>query len=132
MVTIELNIQLDNLIMDACLNTQTYLRCEKDLDYSLYVLEIAMEYIEEKMSIHLSREFTMPNIKSKGQIPSRVLRLPKPSLMTAVKNSIKSPWKLKPIITMEKEMLKIRIPMPDKVYMRYFIYYYLFVYLCIF
>lgn len=118
--------------MDACLNTQTYLRCEKDLDYSLYVLEIAMEYIEEKMSIHLSREFTMPNIKSKGQIPSRVLRLPKPSLMTAVKNSIKSPWKLKPIITMEKEMLKIRIPMPDKVHMRYFIYFYLFVYLCIF
>jgi hypothetical protein len=102
--------------MDACLHTTAYLKSEKDLDYRLYVLEVAMEYIEEMICIQLSREFTMPNIKSKGQIPSRVLRLPKPSLMTAVKNNIQLPWKLKPIITSEaNDLLKIRIPMPDKV-----------------
>ncbi|CAO3617049.1 unnamed protein product [Mucor hiemalis] len=106
----------DKLIMDACIHTQAYLRCEKDLDYRLYILELAMEYVEEICSIHLSREFTMPSIKSKGIIPSRVLRLPKPSLVTAVKNELKSSsvWKLQPTINKENNIITIRIPMPDK------------------
>lgn len=108
---------IDKLIMDACIHTQAYLRCEKDLDYRLYILELAMEYVEEICSIHLSREFTMPSIKSKGIIPSRVLRLPKPSLVTAVKNELKSSsvWKLQPTINKENNIITIRIPMPDKV-----------------
>lgn len=115
----------DCLIMDACINTQPYLRSEKDLDFRLYILELSMEYVEEIVSVNLSREFTMPtSIKSMGgNIPARILRLPKPSLITAVKNEVNSTskkpveWKLQPNITMDKknELLHIVIPMPDKV-----------------
>lgn len=110
----------DKLIMDACVHTQAYLRCEKDLDYRLYILELAMEYVEEICSVNLSREFTMPNIKSKGTIPTRRLRLPKPSLVTAVKNELKPTsssdisWKFQPEIKKEDSLITIRIPMPDK------------------
>lgn len=41
--------------MDACINTQPYLRTEKDLDYRLYILELSMEYVEDAESITLSR-----------------------------------------------------------------------------
>lgn len=114
-------VNIDKLIMDACIHTQAYLRCEKNLDYRLYILELAMEYVEEICSVNLSREFTMPNIKSKGAIPTRRLRLPKPSLVTAVKNELKptssssSSWKFQPVIKKEDTLITIRIPMPDKV-----------------
>lgn len=105
--------------MDACINTQPYLRSEKDLDFRLYILELSMEYVEEILSIGLSREFTMPNIKSKGSIPGRVLRLPKPSLISAIRTEIKqdkNEWKLKYDIQTEKDQtVTISIPMPDKV-----------------
>lgn len=42
-------------MMDACVNTQPYLRSEKDLDFRLYLLELAMEYVEEALSVDLSR-----------------------------------------------------------------------------
>lgn len=105
--------------MDACINTQPYLRSEKDLDFRLYILELSMEYVEEITSVNLSREFTMPSIASKGKIHGRILRLPKPSLMTAVKNELftSDEWKLQPKIKADKEneLINIIIPMPDKV-----------------
>jgi hypothetical protein len=107
--------------MDACINTQPYLRSEKDLDFRLYIIELSMEYVEDIASVSLSREFTMPTtIKSKGNIPGRILRLPKPSLITAVKNELKpstNEWKLLPNIITDKKngILNIIIPMPDKV-----------------
>lgn len=105
--------------MDACIHTQPYLRSERDLDFRLYILELSMEYVEEVSQVKLSREFTMPSIPSKGTIPARVLRLPKPSLMAAVKNELSmiTEWRLKPSISMNKdtEMMNVIIPMPDQV-----------------
>ncbi|KAI8988068.1 hypothetical protein BDF20DRAFT_910608 [Mycotypha africana] len=80
----------DALIMDACINTQPYLRSEKDLDYRLYILELSMEYVEDMEQVELSREFTMPALPSVGAIPSRFLKLPKPSLMTAIQTELDS------------------------------------------
>ncbi|KAI9495425.1 PIH1 family, partial [Zychaea mexicana] len=74
-----------SLIMDACIHTQPYMRAERDLDFKLYILELAIEFVEEMESVELSREFTMPNLQSKGTIPQRMLRLPKPALISAVK-----------------------------------------------
>lgn len=43
------------LITDACINTQPYVRAERDLDYRLYILELSIEWAEEKESIELDR-----------------------------------------------------------------------------
>ncbi|KAI8990150.1 pre-RNA processing PIH1/Nop17-domain-containing protein [Pilobolus umbonatus] len=107
------------LIMDACINTQPFLRSEKDLDYRLYILELAMEYVEQIVSVTLSREFTMPSIKSKGIIPTRVLRLPKPSLMSTIKNEYKHvlpKWELKHTMSIHGDIATIVIDMPDTVH----------------
>jgi hypothetical protein len=108
-----------SLVMDACINMQPYLRSEKDLDFRLYILELSMEYVEEIVGITLSREFTMPTTKSIGKIPGRVLRLPKPSLMTAIRTELNPQikWQLKPqfIVDQAKELLIVVIEMPDNV-----------------
>ncbi|KAF7726964.1 PIH1 domain-containing protein 1 [Apophysomyces ossiformis] len=103
------------LIMDACIHTQPFLRAERDLDYRLYILELAMEHVEEDQSVTLGREFTMPRMAAKGQIPKRILRLPKPSLITAIKQEKGAPVKLKPSVTMidEGKRVNIVIPMPS-------------------
>ncbi|KAI8144492.1 pre-RNA processing PIH1/Nop17-domain-containing protein [Fennellomyces sp. T-0311] len=53
----------DALIMDACIHTQPYMRAERDLDYRLYILELAIEFVEESQHVELSRvhnaEFTV-------------------------------------------------------------------------
>ncbi|KAI7904147.1 pre-RNA processing PIH1/Nop17-domain-containing protein [Cokeromyces recurvatus] len=108
------------LIMSACINTQPFLRSEKNLDFRLYILELAMEYVEEIISASLSREFTMPQVKSMGVIPSRILRLPKPSLMTAIRTEVnktnkKEKWTCRPTEhSVENNYLKLVIPMPNK------------------
>ncbi|CEP09268.1 hypothetical protein [Parasitella parasitica] len=105
------------LVLDACINTQPYLRSEKDLDFRLYILELSMEYVEALIRNPLSREFTMPNTKCIGQIPGRVLRLPKPSLITAIQTEIKpqTEWQLKPqfAVNQAQDLLIVVIEMPN-------------------
>ncbi|RUS30309.1 pre-RNA processing PIH1/Nop17-domain-containing protein [Jimgerdemannia flammicorona] len=129
-----------NLVFDACIHTNPYVRAERDLDYRLYVLELAMELVEEKEGVTLSRgnymlaeifvslesclsaipyhiakntfnftfpEFKMPNIKSKGTIPKRVIRLPKPPLVSELAPSSTSAMlKIQPITTSTKAKSK--------------------------
>lgn len=42
-------------MVDACVHTDAYKRTEKDFDYKLYIMELAMEWVEEKCQIELSR-----------------------------------------------------------------------------
>ncbi|KAI8357294.1 pre-RNA processing PIH1/Nop17-domain-containing protein [Blakeslea trispora] len=67
------------LVMDACINTLPYLKSEKNLDFRLYILELAMEYVEDDVAVSLSREFTMPSVPSIGKIPPRLLKMPSTS-----------------------------------------------------
>lgn len=43
------------LIFDACINTQPYMRSERHLEFRLYILELCIELIEERISVELSR-----------------------------------------------------------------------------
>ncbi|KAG0310377.1 hypothetical protein BGZ97_012601 [Linnemannia gamsii] len=66
------------LVVDACIHTEPYKRTEKDFDYKLYIMELAMEWVEEKCRVELSRNFELPNIKSKDELKKRSIILPKP------------------------------------------------------
>ncbi|KAI7860451.1 pre-RNA processing PIH1/Nop17-domain-containing protein [Circinella umbellata] len=105
-----------SLIMDACIHTQPYMRAERDLDFRLYIIELAIEFVEEIESVDLSREFTMPNLQSKGTIPQRMLRLPKPALISAVKKhkpSIKKEQLIKSEVSINKKGDHLIIVVPD-------------------
>ncbi|KAI8079972.1 pre-RNA processing PIH1/Nop17-domain-containing protein [Halteromyces radiatus] len=65
-------------IMDACIHTQPFIRSEHDLDFRLYIMELAMEHVEDELGVNLSREFTMLKTPAKGlPIPNRIVHLPK-------------------------------------------------------
>ncbi|KAI8606375.1 pre-RNA processing PIH1/Nop17-domain-containing protein [Dissophora ornata] len=66
------------LVIDACIHTEPFKRTEKDMDYKLYIMELAMEWVEEKCRIELSRNFQLPNIKSKDELKKRSVVWPKP------------------------------------------------------
>ncbi|KAI7878858.1 hypothetical protein K492DRAFT_238324 [Lichtheimia hyalospora FSU 10163] len=103
------------LIFDACINTHPYMRSERHLEFRLYILELCIELIEERISVELSREFTMRKTSSKGEIPPRILRLPKPALISAVKNQ-KKPIKEeenKPMISVDDVRNMLRVVIPD-------------------
>lgn len=105
------------MIADACINTQAYLRTERDLDYRLYIIELSIEWVEEKEELELSREFSMPSIRSKGTIPPRTLRLPKPALISAIKQKkTNKGWQCKPEITHKGNSVTVVVPnMPSTV-----------------
>ncbi|KAI9313681.1 pre-RNA processing PIH1/Nop17-domain-containing protein [Dichotomocladium elegans] len=45
----------ESLIFDACIHTLPYTRSEHDLDFRLYILELCIELVEERLSVELSR-----------------------------------------------------------------------------
>ncbi|GJJ67993.1 hypothetical protein EMPS_00339 [Entomortierella parvispora] len=65
------------LVVDACIHTQPYKRTETDLDFKLYIMELAMEWVEEKCRMDLSRSFSLPDVKSKDELKARSVILPK-------------------------------------------------------
>ncbi|KAF9383284.1 hypothetical protein CPB97_006609 [Podila verticillata] len=78
------------LVVDACVHTDAYKRTEKDFDYKLYIMELAMEWVEEKCQIELSRNFQLPNIKSKDELKKRSVILPKPPAIQEMEDSTPS------------------------------------------
>ncbi|KAG0202358.1 hypothetical protein BGX33_009760 [Mortierella sp. NVP41] len=66
------------LVVDACIHMEPYKRAEQDFDYKLYIMELAMEWVEEKCRVELSRNFELPNMKSKDELKKRSIILPKP------------------------------------------------------
>lgn len=87
----ETNNKKEILIFDTCIHTQPYIRSEHDLDFRLYILELAFELIEEQNKIELSRDFTMPpNIQAKdGPIPKRIIPISSPSPSSSSITNIK-------------------------------------------
>ncbi|KAF9584316.1 hypothetical protein BGW38_006890 [Lunasporangiospora selenospora] len=83
------------LVVDACINSDPYKRAEKDFDFKLYIMELAMEWVEEKCRIKLSRNFELPGIRSKDALPERSVLLPKPSAIQEVEGSPVKPEKIK-------------------------------------
>ncbi|KAG9320898.1 hypothetical protein KVV02_008682 [Mortierella alpina] len=76
------------LVVDACIHTEPYRRAEKDFDYKLYIMELAMEWVEEKCRVELSRNFQLPNIKSKDELKKRSVILPKPPAIQELDSNI--------------------------------------------
>ncbi|KAG0346218.1 PIH1 domain-containing protein 1 [Podila humilis] len=95
------------LVIDACVHTDAYKRTEKDFDYKLYIMELAMEWAEEKCRLDLSRQFQLPDLKSKDELKKRSVILPKlpPTIQevvdtttTTATSSVASEPNVKPVV----------------------------------
>ncbi|KAG0234134.1 hypothetical protein BGW42_006874 [Actinomortierella wolfii] len=65
------------VVVDACIHPEPFRRAMSDLDYKLYIMELSMEWVEEKCHVDLSREFNLPPIKAKDELKKRPVLLPK-------------------------------------------------------
>ncbi|KAI9012983.1 PIH1 family [Gaertneriomyces semiglobifer] len=72
------------LIFDACVHTNPLNKALRDPDYKLFLIELALEWIEEKHKLELSREFSMPKMLSKGQLATHFIRRPPRPIVSEV------------------------------------------------
>jgi hypothetical protein len=88
------------VVFDACVNTDPLERAEKDSDFKLFLIELALQWIEERHDYLLSRgtiiifsykityarslEFSLLRMKCKGQLVKHFIRRqPKPFIADA-------------------------------------------------
>jgi len=69
------------IVFDACVNTNTIVKATKDYDYKLFLIELAIEWVEEKYKLELSRELSLPKMRAKGKLVKHYIRRPdRPSI----------------------------------------------------
>ncbi|THG97324.1 hypothetical protein EW145_g7638 [Phellinidium pouzarii] len=66
-----------SLVFDCVFSTTLKPRCTKDREFKMYLIELALEHVEEKIHATLSRQIGTPNIASKGKLGTRTVLIPK-------------------------------------------------------
>ncbi|KND03214.1 uncharacterized protein SPPG_02270 [Spizellomyces punctatus DAOM BR117] len=108
------------LVFDACVNTDPLNKALMDMDFKLFLIELSLEWVEEKHKLDLSREFTIPKLRSKGPLSKHIIRRTKRPVIAEVDPNQKSTPKPKatpsasitPISTTIKSNKLQKLPQP--------------------
>ncbi|KAI9179626.1 hypothetical protein H9P43_004954 [Blastocladiella emersonii ATCC 22665] len=74
------------LVVDALVHSDVHERGEADWDFKVFLIELALEWVEEKHKLSLSRDFSLPKMKSKGAVaPHTIYRPQRAGIATATK-----------------------------------------------
>ncbi|KIO32120.1 hypothetical protein M407DRAFT_18931 [Tulasnella calospora MUT 4182] len=65
-----------SLVFDCVFNSNLKGRATKDFEFRIFLTEIALERVEDKSRLTLSREIATPNIASKGALEPRTVSIP--------------------------------------------------------
>ncbi|KAG5517823.1 hypothetical protein PMAC_000277 [Pneumocystis sp. 'macacae'] len=63
------------LVIDCCCNTSVMKLSKEDINIRLFFVETCLELVEDKTGMILSREYTIPRMKSKGELLPSILEL---------------------------------------------------------
>ncbi|KAL5498350.1 hypothetical protein ACEPAH_2492 [Sanghuangporus vaninii] len=66
-----------SIVFDCVFSSSLKSRCLKDKEFKLYLIELALEHVEEKAHMTLSRQVGTPNITSKGKLEPRTVLMPR-------------------------------------------------------
>jgi len=94
------------IVFDACVNTNPIIKATKDFDYKLFLIELAIEWVEEKYKLQLSREFTLPKMRAKGKLVKHFIRRPERPSISEIDSAL-------PETTNKKTKSKKTLPKPD-------------------
>ncbi|KAK9765996.1 hypothetical protein K7432_005254 [Basidiobolus ranarum] len=72
------------LVFDACIHSEPFQRSCQDFDFRLYIIELAIEWVEEKNKLELRREFTLPAGSSKGPLAPHTIPVTKSAPVTEI------------------------------------------------
>ncbi|KAG5459247.1 MAG: pre-RNA processing PIH1/Nop17-domain-containing protein [Olpidium bornovanus] len=62
------------LVFSACIHTSPYQKAKDDFDFKLFLIELAVEWVEEKSGLKMNRRFQLPKLNSKGALPLHWIR----------------------------------------------------------
>jgi len=65
-----------SIVFDCVFNGKLRSRANKDIEFKTFLTEIALEQVEDKSGLTLSREIATPNISSKGPLDERTVSIP--------------------------------------------------------
>ncbi|GBC07778.1 hypothetical protein RclHR1_07690012 [Rhizophagus clarus] len=73
-------------VCDAIIHSLPFKRTREDSDFRLYIIELAVEMIEEQFNLELTRKFIYPNTSYKGNREEKPVMIPKQqkSLITEI------------------------------------------------
>ncbi|KAI5119345.1 hypothetical protein M0805_004022 [Coniferiporia weirii] len=66
-----------SLVFDCVFSAALKARCTKDQEFKMYLIELSLEHVEEKVHVILSRQIGTPNIASKGKLETRTVMMSK-------------------------------------------------------
>ncbi|KAI8904634.1 PIH1 family [Powellomyces hirtus] len=72
------------LVFDACVHTDPLNKSLVDFDFKLFLIELSLEWVEEKYKLELSREFTLPKLQAKGRLSRHIIRRSKRPIIAEV------------------------------------------------
>ncbi|KAJ1977078.1 hypothetical protein H4R34_003728 [Dimargaris verticillata] len=75
------------VIFDAVIHPVPLARAMGDFDFRLYLIELCLEWVEERSQMQLSRQFTLPPVPYKGPIRTHSLYLPRARLVESVQQA---------------------------------------------
>jgi len=96
------------VVFDACINTNPIIKATKDYDYKLFLIELAIEWIEEKYKLELSREFSLPKMRAKGKLVKHFIRRPDRPSISEIDSVLPEPQKNKTKKVLPKPEYEIR------------------------
>ncbi|KAG4094815.1 PIH1-domain-containing protein [Neocallimastix lanati (nom. inval.)] len=96
------------IVFDACVNTNPIIKATKDYDFKLFLIELALEWVEEKYKLELSREFTLPKMRAKGKLVKHFIRRPERPSISEIDSSLPETSKTKTKKTLPKPDYEIR------------------------
>ncbi|KAI8618308.1 pre-RNA processing PIH1/Nop17-domain-containing protein [Chytriomyces sp. MP71] len=79
------------LVFDAACNTAPYQQATKDGPFHAFMVTLCTEWIESKHELTLSRDFTFPKLKSKGEIATHSIRKQPKSIIMELPKESKQP-----------------------------------------
>ncbi|KAG8964458.1 hypothetical protein FRC03_001774 [Tulasnella sp. 419] len=101
-----------SLVFDCVFSAALKSRCTKDYDFRTFLTEIALERVEDKSGLTLSREIALPNIASKGILEPRSVLIPSTRPLAPTKPLIEElPSAQKPTAHKQNDVNKIISPM---------------------
>ncbi|KAJ1981721.1 hypothetical protein H4R35_000614 [Dimargaris xerosporica] len=83
----ETSINAKDVIFDAVVHPIPLARAMGDFDFRLYLIELCLEWVEERSQMQLSRQFTLPPVPYKGPIRTHSLYLPKARLVESIQQA---------------------------------------------
>lgn len=103
-------------VFSACVHSSVLRTCDDDPDnYKLFIIQLAIEWVQEKHTISLDHQYSLPRLSSKGEMVAHLVnRAPRHGIAHIDRTPVYSRNVPFPLLTYKENCISIDMPkMPD-------------------